>query len=102
MPTVTLEAIAESSLWIWHECFGIPRSFNDINVLETSALINKITAGKFSPAAEYEINNVRRNKPAWELIEFILSVLYFFRRSQFQVEGSKSVSKHNRGQEERT
>ena len=33
-PTIILEAIASYDLWIWHAFFGLPRSNNDINVLE--------------------------------------------------------------------
>ncbi|XP_074378312.1 uncharacterized protein LOC141719843 [Apium graveolens] len=33
-PTIILEAIASYDLWIWHSFFGLPRSLNDINVLE--------------------------------------------------------------------
>ena len=34
--TIMLEAVALSDLWIWHTCFGIVRSNNDINVLDRS------------------------------------------------------------------
>ena len=33
-PTNILEAVASYDLWIWHAFFGLPRSLNDINVLE--------------------------------------------------------------------
>lgn len=35
-PTVILEVVAFYDLWIWHAFFGMPRSFNDINVLDIS------------------------------------------------------------------
>eukprot|EP00171_Calliarthron_tuberculosum_P003341 IDg3341t1 len=31
VPAVTLEAIADDTLWIWHSFFGMPGSANDIN-----------------------------------------------------------------------
>ncbi|KAM6574457.1 uncharacterized protein LOC115696361 [Cannabis sativa] len=37
-PTIILEAVADYDLWIWHAYFGLPRSNNDINVLEASHL----------------------------------------------------------------
>lgn len=35
-PTVILKVVASYDLWIWHAFFGMPRSFNDINVLDIS------------------------------------------------------------------
>ena len=64
-PTVTLEAICDRSLWIWHAFFGMPGSLNDINVFEASPIINKIASGVFPPPCEYRIGGVRRNKPFW-------------------------------------
>lgn len=64
-PAVTLEAIADHSLWIWHAFFGFPGSANDINVLQGSTLCNKIAEGTYPPAVEYEIAGSRRNKPYW-------------------------------------
>ncbi|OWZ22363.1 Nuclease HARBI1 [Phytophthora megakarya] len=37
-PTIVLEAVASSDLWIWHAFFGMPGSNNDINVLDRSDL----------------------------------------------------------------
>ena len=31
--------------WIWHTCFGLPRSLNDINVLDKSSFYQKIQDG---------------------------------------------------------
>lgn len=64
-PTVTLEAICDRSLWIWHAFFGMPGSLNDINVVEASPIIEKIAAGTFPPPLEYRISGERRNKPYW-------------------------------------
>ena len=65
VPTVTLEAICDLSLWIWHAFFGMPGSLNDINVVEASPIINKIAAGTFPSPCEYRIAGVRRNMPYW-------------------------------------
>jgi hypothetical protein len=35
-PTIILEAVASTDLWIWHAFFGLPGSHNDINVLHRS------------------------------------------------------------------
>ena len=37
-PTIVLEVIASYDLWIWLAFFGMPRSNNDINVLNASNL----------------------------------------------------------------
>jgi hypothetical protein len=39
-PTIVLEAVASTDLWIWHAFFGLPGSFNDINVLHISYLFD--------------------------------------------------------------
>ena len=49
VPTITLEAIADVRLWIWHAFFGIPGCLKDINVLESSPLFNKIVDGTYPP-----------------------------------------------------
>uniref|UniRef100_A0A453MFX6 DDE Tnp4 domain-containing protein n=1 Tax=Aegilops tauschii subsp. strangulata TaxID=200361 RepID=A0A453MFX6_AEGTS len=40
-PTIILEAVASKDLWIWHAFFGMPRSHNDINVLQRSEHTNR-------------------------------------------------------------
>jgi hypothetical protein len=54
-PTVILEAVASSDMWIWHAYFGMPGSHNDINVLDTSPLFSNILNGR-APRCEYKIN----------------------------------------------
>lgn len=63
--TVTLEAIADESLWIWHAFFGMPGCLNDINVVESSPLLEKMANGTYPPPVEYVINAIRRNIPYW-------------------------------------
>ena len=65
VPTVTLEAICDQSLWIWHAFFGLPGCLNDVNVVEASPLTQKIARGEYPPPVEYVVNGVRRNKPYW-------------------------------------
>ena len=50
-----MEAIASYDLWIWHAFFGLPKSNNDINVLERSHVFNKLVEGR-APAIHYSIN----------------------------------------------
>ncbi|XP_050250584.1 uncharacterized protein LOC126697568 [Quercus robur] len=54
-PTIILEAVASYNLWIWHAFFGLPRSNNDINVLEQSHIFNDLVEGR-APAVHYSIN----------------------------------------------
>lgn len=64
-PTVTLEAICDRRLWIWHAFFGMPGCLNDINVVEASPLLEKISSGVFPPPCEFRLAGTRRNKPYW-------------------------------------
>ena len=61
-PTVVLEAVADSELWIWHAFFGMPGSCNDINVVDNSPLFDEIMNGRFPPSIEYVVNGVRRSR----------------------------------------
>lgn len=60
---LTLGVIADQSLWIWHLFFGIPGLMHDMNVLETSSLLDKTENENYHPPCEYHIDGVRRNKP---------------------------------------
>ena len=53
-PTIILEAIASYDIWIWHAYFGLPGSNNDINVLQSSNLFDKLTQG-IAPHGHYTI-----------------------------------------------
>jgi hypothetical protein len=54
-PTIILEAVASTDLWIWHAFFGLPGSLNDINVLHMSPLFDRLAQGK-APVVNYMIN----------------------------------------------
>ena len=45
-PTIILEAMASKDLWIWHTFFWLPRSHNDINVLERSDVFANLAEGR--------------------------------------------------------
>ncbi|XP_028055139.1 uncharacterized protein LOC114259324 [Camellia sinensis] len=45
-PTIILEAVASYDLWIWHAFFGLPRSHNDINMLERSFVFTELAQGR--------------------------------------------------------
>jgi hypothetical protein len=40
-----LEVVVDQSLWIWHAFFGMPRSNNDVNVLNRSPLVTNMLRG---------------------------------------------------------
>jgi hypothetical protein len=40
--TIILEAVADHETWIWHAFFGMPGSYNDINVIQRSPLMTMI------------------------------------------------------------
>ena len=54
-PSIILEAVASYDLQIWHSFFGLPRSNNDINVLEWSHVFFELAQGH-APAVNYSIN----------------------------------------------
>lgn len=64
-PALTIEAIADDRLWIWHLFFGMPGSANDINVLEASTLGNAIANGSYPLPFKYNIGNEVRHVPYW-------------------------------------
>lgn len=65
VPAMTLECIADDQLWIWHMFLVMPGSANDINVLDSSTLSNKIANGTYPLAIEYEIGGETRSIPCW-------------------------------------
>ena len=64
-PALTLEIIADDTLWIWHAFFGMPGCANDINVLEASTLSNKIADCTYPPPVRFEVNGESRKVPYW-------------------------------------
>jgi hypothetical protein len=54
-PTIILEAVASQDLWIWHAFLGMPRSLNDINVLDRSSIFAALAEGRTAPF-NYTIN----------------------------------------------
>uniref|UniRef100_A0A0D3CUZ2 Uncharacterized protein n=1 Tax=Brassica oleracea var. oleracea TaxID=109376 RepID=A0A0D3CUZ2_BRAOL len=44
-PTIVLEAVASSDLWIWHAFFGAPGTMNDLNILDRSPVFDEIING---------------------------------------------------------
>ena len=60
---MTLEAIADDRLWIWHMFFGMPGCANDINVLDASPLSNKMAEGKYPLPVEYVLAGQKRSMP---------------------------------------
>jgi hypothetical protein len=54
-PTMILEAVASYDLWIWHAYFGMPGSYNDINVLHRSNLFERHLSGD-TPLVLFTVN----------------------------------------------
>ena len=53
--TTILEVVASYDLWIWHAFFGLPGSYNDINVLERFSVFAELAQGR-TPQVNYSIN----------------------------------------------
>ncbi|XP_074361166.1 uncharacterized protein LOC141701410 [Apium graveolens] len=60
VPTILLEAVASSDLWIWHAFFGVAGSNNDINVLDRSPVFNEVLEGR-APEVNYNVNGKNYN-----------------------------------------
>ena len=55
VPTIVLEAVVSSGLWLWHAFFGVAGSNNDINVLDRSPVFDKLLEGR-APKVNYTVN----------------------------------------------
>ncbi|XP_057547362.1 uncharacterized protein LOC130825925 [Amaranthus tricolor] len=53
--TLILEAVADHDLWIWHAFFGMPGSYNDLNVLYRSPLLVDLFEGR-APPVNFTVN----------------------------------------------
>ncbi|XP_048633801.1 uncharacterized protein LOC125608057 isoform X1 [Brassica napus] len=54
-PTIVLEAVASSDLWIWHAFFGAPGTMNDLNILDRSPVFDDIING-IAPEVNFYVN----------------------------------------------
>lgn len=88
VPTITMEAIADDRLYIWHAFFGVAGCNNDITVFEASPIIGYIANATYPLPCEYTINNIRRNKPYW-LCDGIYAKAPFFVHSIVNPSGEK-------------
>ena len=55
IPTIVFEVVTSSDLWIWHACFWIAGSNNDINVLERSPVVDEVLNSR-APDVNYNAN----------------------------------------------
>ena len=55
VPTIVLEAMASSDLWIWHAFFEVAGSDNNINVLDRSSMFDELLKGR-APEVNYTMN----------------------------------------------
>jgi hypothetical protein len=46
-PTIVVEALADYNLYVWHAVFGYPGTLNDINIWDTSYLLQSLCNGSF-------------------------------------------------------
>ncbi|XP_057518349.1 uncharacterized protein LOC130799262 [Amaranthus tricolor] len=53
--TLILEVVANHDLWIWHAFFGMPGSYNDLNVLYRSPLLVDLFEGR-APPVNFTVN----------------------------------------------
>ncbi|XP_042460722.1 uncharacterized protein LOC122044272 [Zingiber officinale] len=60
-PTIILEAVTSTDLWIWHAFFGVAGSRNDINVLNESPLFNAVLQEN-APDVNFTVNGTSYTK----------------------------------------
>jgi Plant transposon protein len=48
-PTMAMEAIADSEVWIWHISVGHAGSMHDLNIMNSSSTMQRILSGEFPP-----------------------------------------------------
>ena len=60
VPTILLEAVVSSDLWIWHAFFGVAGSNNDINVLNRSLVFDEVLEGR-AHEVNYNVNGNNYN-----------------------------------------
>lgn len=65
VPAITMKAIADDRLYIWHAFFGVEGCNNDLTVLEASPLISMISNGTYPFPMEYTVGRTRRDKLYW-------------------------------------
>lgn len=65
LPTITMEAIADERLYIWHAFFGNAVCKNDLTVLDASPLISSIANATYPLPCEYRIMDEVSSKPYW-------------------------------------
>nr|XP_043625904.1 protein ALP1-like [Erigeron canadensis] len=58
-PSLMLQAVASTDLWIWNAYFGQQGSNNDINVFEASPVLEEIISGLAPTAGFYANNNYK-------------------------------------------
>uniref|UniRef100_A0A0D3DGF9 DDE Tnp4 domain-containing protein n=1 Tax=Brassica oleracea var. oleracea TaxID=109376 RepID=A0A0D3DGF9_BRAOL len=54
-PTIVLEVVASSDLWIWHAFFGATGTVNDLNILDRSPVFDDIING-IAPEVNFYVN----------------------------------------------
>jgi len=60
VPIIILEAVASCDLCIWHAFFGLPRSLNDINVLDRSPIFQEMYEDH-APKCGHVVNEYQYN-----------------------------------------
>jgi hypothetical protein len=70
-PTIVLEACADYNLWFWHQSYGYAGALNDLNILNLSPLLARMTDGRFQ-AVERESKVVPFNigQPSTQSVPF--------------------------------
>ncbi|KAD4982961.1 hypothetical protein E3N88_19632 [Mikania micrantha] len=92
-PLIILEAVASHDLWIWHAYFGMPDANNDLNVLNSSPLLNDMENGVFPQSSFFCNDNEYAHGyyladgiyPEWPVFMQTITCPTTFKRKRFQL-----------------
>ena len=85
--SLVMETIVTKDLWIWRVFIGIPRSLNDINVVDRSLLMVNYLRG-VTPHADFMVNNQMYHM-CYLLADGIYSNWTFVQNTLFELQSEK-------------
>jgi hypothetical protein len=85
-PTMILEADALHDLWIWHAYFGMPGSYNNINILQRSNLFESHFSGD-SALVAFSVNGHTYNMGYYLAYGIYLDCPTFMKTIESRLEG---------------
>ena len=99
VPTIVLEIVASTDLWIWHAFFGIVGLNNDISVLDRSLVFDEVLDGQ-ALEVNYTMNDTNYNMGYYLTDDIYPKWATFVKRiSRSQGDNRKLFAKYQEGQQ---